>query len=504
MSDGLQFGRHPDADQLSAFVEQALPAHEREATLAHLAICAECRAVVALSQPAAAPHSAPAENPARRAWFHGWNLVWPATATLAALALAIVFVYHSNSTRSSPGAPAEMAVARPPAPIAPPRQPQKPSSAPAPNRLQPHRTSPMPQPVRGNPETQNRLQSAPPEASPAARTQPAIGGVVAGSTSIAASGQSTQPLTMPGGRGPEPPSTMGKAQLNSPAPPAAAMDGLGGSAESGQVQPATAAPGPALTLKEASRNLALQALPPVRPLPSGLPVLSMAVHGRQMLAIDDAHAVFLSEDSGAHWKAILVPWKSRAVKVSLISSATGFAARPGSGPGGWIRAGTDLGPIAEESAASLTGTVTDLTGAVIPGASVVLTGAVNHASLTVRTGRDGRYTVTGLKPGTYNLEARASGFKTERIPAVAIAASRQNITNLTLHIGEVSQSVTVTAGAMTNETLPSTPASAPATGAAPSAVVAQSAIAAPAPVFEITTEDGSRWASADGLTWKQQ
>ena len=51
MSDLTQFGQHPDADQLTAFVEHALPPHEREQTLAHLATCEHCRAVVALSLP---------------------------------------------------------------------------------------------------------------------------------------------------------------------------------------------------------------------------------------------------------------------------------------------------------------------------------------------------------------------------------------------------------------------------------------------------------------------
>jgi hypothetical protein len=51
MSENLQFEFHPDGDQISAFVEHALPGHEREQMLEHLAVCAECRAIVALSLP---------------------------------------------------------------------------------------------------------------------------------------------------------------------------------------------------------------------------------------------------------------------------------------------------------------------------------------------------------------------------------------------------------------------------------------------------------------------
>ncbi len=53
MSELLQAGQHPDADQLNAFVEHTLPAHEQQQTLAHLAVCPACRQIVALSLPPA-------------------------------------------------------------------------------------------------------------------------------------------------------------------------------------------------------------------------------------------------------------------------------------------------------------------------------------------------------------------------------------------------------------------------------------------------------------------
>ena len=49
MSELFQSGQHPDADQLSAFMEHALPAHEQEQTLAHLFICPRCGVIVALA-----------------------------------------------------------------------------------------------------------------------------------------------------------------------------------------------------------------------------------------------------------------------------------------------------------------------------------------------------------------------------------------------------------------------------------------------------------------------
>jgi hypothetical protein len=44
---------HPDPDLLTAFTEQALPPAERESVLRHLALCGDCREVVALALPVA-------------------------------------------------------------------------------------------------------------------------------------------------------------------------------------------------------------------------------------------------------------------------------------------------------------------------------------------------------------------------------------------------------------------------------------------------------------------
>jgi hypothetical protein len=112
MSELLQSGQHPDADQLSAFMERALPAHEQEETLTHLAICPHCRSIVALSMPTADPLP---QEPARRPWPAGWKMMWPAGAALAALILAGIYIRNgfiadkhvtpTQTARSIPPAP---------------------------------------------------------------------------------------------------------------------------------------------------------------------------------------------------------------------------------------------------------------------------------------------------------------------------------------------------------------------------------------------------------------
>jgi hypothetical protein len=97
---------HPDPDLLTAFAEQALPPAEREGVLGHLALCGDCREVVALAIPAAesvpTPEiTAPADHagavragsvrvrPQRR-WFAAPALRWAALAAGIVVAGAII------------------------------------------------------------------------------------------------------------------------------------------------------------------------------------------------------------------------------------------------------------------------------------------------------------------------------------------------------------------------------------------------------------------------------
>ena len=112
MSELLQSGQHPDADQLGAFVEHALPPHLQQQTLAHLAICPDCRTIVALSLPPLEKLPEPPLQLARKPWFRGWNLVLPAAAVLTAVVVIIHF--RNAATIKSNTTPTQVAVSESP------------------------------------------------------------------------------------------------------------------------------------------------------------------------------------------------------------------------------------------------------------------------------------------------------------------------------------------------------------------------------------------------------
>ena len=91
MTDRIQTGVHPDADQISLFLEGAATEHERAQMLDHLAGCAACREMVFLAQGAEAEPVAAAEEPRpARWWRRGWMPFGLAGAAVAfALALVI-------------------------------------------------------------------------------------------------------------------------------------------------------------------------------------------------------------------------------------------------------------------------------------------------------------------------------------------------------------------------------------------------------------------------------
>ena len=434
MSEILQTGQHPDADQLSAFVEHTLPEHEQQQTLAHLAVCPACRQIVALSLPPAG--ESPAQTPTlelepvRHRWFPRRHPAWAAIPALAALILVVLFVRNEKRTSRYTSVLSQTADARPPAPPPPPAASVQPETARGPGPLAQY-------------SNRNRAVTA----------------------------QKQLPPVMPSTREP------------------AGANGSAGGVLGGIASPPAQTPAPAFAASSAGApgpvtSLAVDRLQPAFSssvsLPSHLPILSMAARGNQRLAIDTDHQVFLSEDAGRNWKAVASPWKGRAVGVAL-TSAVSF---------GSARAALKISSHpAATTGSTLSGTITDPAGAVIPGATVTAANSSGALVGSATTDSHGQYRMEDLAPGSYRIEAQATGFE-KQVFAAEVAVAQQGVADLTLRPGSATQTVSITAS-------PGAPDTSPAIANQMLKPVAGQTMSR----FQLTTDDGERWTTNDGQTW---
>jgi hypothetical protein len=353
---------HPDAESLTAFAEQLLPAPEREEILAHMSTCSRCREVVFLAQQTAEEDQpapvASADVPAkpRTSWFD-WKWAWvPAAACAGIIGLAVL--QHSRRQATETQTAANLA---------------------ATDALQ---ASGSPKAEIRKPATQNELKS--PES--------------AKSSGIVAKREEAVPQTRARdeekGQDANKPADRKDLALSAPAPPPALGGASEGSVRGMMVARAKAAPigGPSAanqfqqqnmanqqnTLqqsqnalldaadKKANANVApraesetvtvqAQSAIPMQPapapakadatpateqisvasdsaiagfskkqkatLPNGLEELSVASGADRTIALGTNGALFLSEDGGKHWKPVRTQWTGRAVLVRSLDLA---------------------------------------------------------------------------------------------------------------------------------------------------------------------------------------
>ncbi|MEP7039347.1 MAG: TonB-dependent receptor [Acidobacteriota bacterium] len=100
---------------------------------------------------------------------------------------------------------------------------------------------------------------------------------------------------------------------------------------------------------------------------------------------------------------------------------------------------------AQSTSGKIVGTVSAADGAV-PGATIVVTDNQTKKERTVTANGDGTFVVSQLEFGTYTVTISASGFKTFSSTDVKVDAARESSLNAKLEVGQVSETVTVTAG----------------------------------------------------------
>lgn len=111
--------------------------------------------------------------------------------------------------------------------------------------------------------------------------------------------------------------------------------------------------------------------------------------------------------------------------------------------------------------AALSGTVQDPSGAYVPGAVVVVKNAVDRNKREIaRTDDAGNYRFSALPPGKYEIEVSKPGFKLYLHTAVDLAAGSAQQLAVTLDVGRIAETMTVTGtrtGAAVAASTPPTP-----------------------------------------------
>ena len=95
---------------------------------------------------------------------------------------------------------------------------------------------------------------------------------------------------------------------------------------------------------------------------------------------------------------------------------------------------------------NLSGTVTDQSGSAVPGAEITLTNVATNQVRKSQSDPSGGFTFTQLLPSTYKLQVTSKGFKRyEQTDIVLTATERLVLQRVELQLGELSQTVEVTA-----------------------------------------------------------
>ncbi|HUA62985.1 MAG TPA: carboxypeptidase-like regulatory domain-containing protein [Verrucomicrobiae bacterium] len=108
---------------------------------------------------------------------------------------------------------------------------------------------------------------------------------------------------------------------------------------------------------------------------------------------------------------------------------------------------------AQEFRSTLTGRVNDSTGAAVAGARVSAIEQATNTRYDTVSNADGFYTFPLLLQGTYTLTAEVKGFKKYSQAGIVIGTDTRVGQNITLTVGEMTESVTITADAPPLETV---------------------------------------------------
>ena len=96
---------------------------------------------------------------------------------------------------------------------------------------------------------------------------------------------------------------------------------------------------------------------------------------------------------------------------------------------------------------AIVGAVTDRNGAALSGAEIEIVNTATNQSIKVTTNNDGQYIFPAVLPGEYNISCVKTGFRKTSVNTFKVDVAKSYTVNLTLEVGEVQQTVEITATA---------------------------------------------------------
>jgi Carboxypeptidase regulatory-like domain/TonB-dependent Receptor Plug Domain len=116
--------------------------------------------------------------------------------------------------------------------------------------------------------------------------------------------------------------------------------------------------------------------------------------------------------------------------------------------------GAILPAFAQQTTATLLGTITDASGATVPGVIVQASNLATNVMRETSTDASGAYSIPNLAPGNYKVTAAKSGFQSARVENVTLQVEQVARLDLRLEVGNVTETVDVsaTSGLLQTET----------------------------------------------------
>ena len=111
---------------------------------------------------------------------------------------------------------------------------------------------------------------------------------------------------------------------------------------------------------------------------------------------------------------------------------------------------------AQLTTGTVTGTITDPSGAAVPGAEVTAKNVETGIARTTVAGPTGRYEISNLAAGSYEVSATSAGFQTSVRSGITLSIGRNAVVDHALQVGNVAEQVTVTGEATLIETTTAT------------------------------------------------